>query len=156
MTFNMIDSSIRGCFSDPIVQFSIHTENKVGRLSELTHLLDQSQIHIMALTTVDTTDNTILRVVVDRIDEARSLLHQHRFFFSESDVIGVEIADPSCLKNITCALLQAEINIHYIYPFLTRPKEKIGIIMGAEDLYTATEVLHQNQIQVLHQGDITR
>lgn len=152
----MIESSLKACFSDPIVQFSIHTENKVGRLSELIHLLDQHHIHIMALTTVDTTDNTILRIVVDCIEEARLLLHKHTFFFSECEVLGVEMPDPSHLKNITRALLQAEINIHYTYPFLTRPKEKIAIILGVEDHYTATDVLQKNHIPVLTQADITR
>ena len=38
-----------------VCQFSIFTENKVGRLADLTRLFGQREIHILALNTLDTT-----------------------------------------------------------------------------------------------------
>ena len=49
----------------PVRQFSIFVENKVGRLHELVESLGQAEVHIMALCLVDTTDSTIIRIVVD-------------------------------------------------------------------------------------------
>ena len=39
---------------DPVKQFSVFTENRVGRLHELTALLKQNDVHVMAITVLDT------------------------------------------------------------------------------------------------------
>ena len=49
----------------PVRQFSIFVENKVGRLNELVESLSGADVHIMALCLVDTTDSTIIRIVVE-------------------------------------------------------------------------------------------
>ncbi|HZZ57395.1 MAG TPA: hypothetical protein VFE31_06160, partial [Opitutaceae bacterium] len=41
---------------DPVKQFSVFTENRVGRLHELSALFKQSNVHIIAITVLDTTD----------------------------------------------------------------------------------------------------
>ena len=33
----------------PVIQFSIHADNKVGRLNELISLLSVREVHVMAL-----------------------------------------------------------------------------------------------------------
>ena len=48
----------------PVRQFSIFVENKVGRLNEMVESLAGADVHIMALCLVDTTDSTIIRIVV--------------------------------------------------------------------------------------------
>ena len=40
----------------PVLQFSIHADNKVGRLNELVGLISEHTVHIMALSILDTTD----------------------------------------------------------------------------------------------------
>ena len=55
--------SVESTLPDPVCQFSIFTENKVGRLADLTRLFGQREIHILALNTLDTTDSAILRVI---------------------------------------------------------------------------------------------
>ena len=62
---------------DPVRQFSIFTENKVGRLRDITRLFSEHHIQVVALTTLDTTDSAIVRVVVDDPDKARILLGEH-------------------------------------------------------------------------------
>ena len=43
---------------DPVKQFSVFAENRVGRLYDLTKLFKDHGVHIMALTVLDTTDET--------------------------------------------------------------------------------------------------
>src|SRR5579883_892731 len=101
--------------TDPVKQFSVFAENRVGRLYDLTALLKSHNVHIMALTTLDTTDSTILRVIVDDPDKARELMVNNDFAYSECDVLAVEINDESELNAVLAALFEAEINIHYVY-----------------------------------------
>ena len=59
---------------DPVKQFSVFAENRVGRLYDLTSLLKGNNVHIMAITVLDTTDSSIIRVVVDDPGKARELM----------------------------------------------------------------------------------
>ena len=55
-------------------------------------------------------------------------------------------------QQITHTLLRAEINIHYVYPFLHQPNGK-SVVAIAEDQVTAEEALSQNHISILNQED---
>jgi hypothetical protein len=92
--------------ADPVKQFSVFTENRVGRLSDLTSLLKTNDVHIVALTVLDFTDTTILRLVVDDNDKARELMVNNDFPYTECDVIAVEINDEGDLREVLAALLE--------------------------------------------------
>ena len=54
--------------NDPVKQFSVFAENRVGRLHDLTTLLKRGNVHVMAITVLDTTDSAIVRLIVDDPD----------------------------------------------------------------------------------------
>ena len=54
------------------------------------------------------------------------------------------------------ALLEAEINIHYIYSFIKRPDGRSAMAINTEDLDVAAQSLSQRGFRVLTQTDITR
>ena len=60
--------------ADPVIQFSVFTPNKVGRLHDLIRLLNAKNVHVLGLMVLDTTDSAIIRIVVDNPDGARELL----------------------------------------------------------------------------------
>ena len=139
-----------------LIQFSIFSDNKVGRLHELVSLLSANDLHFIALSSVDMTDLIILRMVVNYPEYAREIFMKNRCTFRESEVVAVEIDSEHELKNVTCALVQAEINIYYIYSFLMRPNGRTGLVLGLEDNDLAEDVLRKNQIRILYQNDIAR
>lgn len=140
----------------PVIQFSIHADNKVGRLNEIIGLLTVHEVHVMAMSILDTTDSSIIRVIVDYPEEAHQLLVEHRFSFVQSELIAVELTSEAELKTVTSALVQAEINIHYVYPFLVRPNGRYGLAMSLEDNDLAAETLRRHQLTVIGQGDVAR
>jgi hypothetical protein len=142
--------------NDPVKQFSVFAENRVGRLYDLVTLLKESNVHIMAITVLDTTDSSIIRMVVDDPDRARELLVNNDFPYGESSILAVEISDESELKGVLASLLEAEINIHYVYSFIRRPLDKAAIAISAEDPDTAAQALANRGFRVLQQGDISR
>jgi hypothetical protein len=142
--------------SDPVKQFSIFTENKLGRLNEIIGLLAGRNVHVLALTTLDTTDSTILRVVVDDPDAARDLLRQRGFAFTECDLLVVEIDSENKLKGALSTLVMAEINIHYVYSFIAQPDGRAALAMHLEDREVASQALRQHQFKVLEQRDLSR
>src|SRR5204862_8180448 len=77
--------------ADPVVQFSVFTANRLGRLHDLISLLGSHSVHVLAMTVLDTTDSTIIRLVVDDPEKARDLMHENDFPFTESKVLVVEV-----------------------------------------------------------------
>jgi hypothetical protein len=142
--------------NDPVKQFSVFAENRVGRLYDLVSLLKDSNVHIMAITVLDTTDSSIIRMLVDDPDRTRELLVNNDFPYGEASVLAVEITDESEVKGVLAALLEAEINIHYVYSFIRRPMERAAVAISAEDPDTAAQALANRGFKVLQQGDISR
>ena len=153
MTSNSISQSPG---AEGVRQFSIYAENKVGRLDDVITSLRVNGIHVMALTTLETTDVTIVRMVPNYPDETREILQRMGITHSERKIVAVEIANEGSLKQVTSALLQAEINIHYVYPFLAWPNDRPVLAMGLEDEDVAIEVLTKNNLRVLSQEDLAR
>ena len=142
--------------TDPVKQFSVFTENRVGRLSDLTSLFKANDVHVVALTVLDFTDTTILRFVVDDNDKARELMVNNDFPYTECDVVAVEINDEADLKEVLAALLEAEINIHYVYSFIKRPEGRAALVLNIEDPDVAAQSLNNHGFKVLTQSDIAR
>jgi hypothetical protein len=149
-------AQISSSANDPVKQFSVFTENRVGRLHDLTSLLKAHNVHIMAITVLDTTDCAIDRLIVDDPDKARELMVNNDFPYSECSVLAVEISDESELQGVLSALLEAEINIHYIYSFIKRPEGKSALAINTEDIDVAGQALNQRGFRVLTQSEIAR
>lgn len=141
---------------EPIRQFSVFAENRMGRLHDLIGLFNDEGVHVLALTALDTTDAAILRLIVDDPDRARRLLVEHGFAFTESEVLVVEFDSETKLKGVLAALLQAEVNIHYAYSLITRPNGRPALALSLEDFDIAATVLTQHQFKVLLQADLLR
>ena len=110
----------------------------------------------MALTTLETTDVTIVRIVPNYPVSAREILGKEAFSFVECPIVAVELNTEEDLPRVTSALLEAEINIHYLYPFLARPYGKSALAMRVEDVEVAIETLNRRGVRVLSLEDIAR
>lgn len=141
---------------EPVLQFSVFADNKVGRLNELVQRFNQRDIHIIALSQLDSTECTIMRFIPDYPEAARSMLREFGYAFSETSILAAEISTEADLKYLTSALLEAEINIHYLYPFIMRPEGRSAIAMNVEDNEFAESVLRARQIRCLTREDIAR
>src|SRR3974390_1747356 len=140
---------------DPVIQFSVFTPNRLGRLHDLIALLGAQDVHVLALMVLDTTDSAIIRVVVDDPDHARELLVHEGFPFTESYLVTVE-ADATDLSRLMSALLQAELNINYMYSFIPPPQGKSIVALSMEDNDMAEQALRRHQFRTLRQSDISR
>lgn len=141
---------------EPVIQFSVFADNKVGRLNELVQRFSQWDIHIIALSQLDSTECTIMRLIPDYPEPARALLKQHGYAFSECTMLAVEFNSEADLKFVTSALVEAEINIHYLYPFVMRPNGRSALALNVEDNDLAESVLSTRQLRCLSRHDIAR
>ncbi len=152
----MAVQTTQGRHPDPVRQFAVFTDNRPGRLHELTSLLATRDIHVLALTVLDATDSAVLRIVVDDPEQTRELLGAHGFAHAESEVLVVEINGASDLKRLMTVLLQAELNINYLYAFIPHPTGKSLLALNMEDNEMAEQALRREQFRTLKQADISR
>ncbi len=141
---------------DPVKQFSVFAENRVGRLNDLAALFKDHNVHIMAITVLDTTDSAIIRVIVDDPDKARELMVNNDFPYTECEVLAAEIGDESKLRGVLASLYEAEINVHYVYSFIKRPDDGAALVLSVEDSDVAAQALNRRGFKVLTQRDISR
>jgi hypothetical protein len=147
----------KGRQEEEVTQFSVFMENKVGRLLDIVKMFSQAQVHVVALSILDTADAAIVRLVSDDPDKARTLFQEHGLAFTEVSLVVVELSSSAAdLKAVLTALLQAECNIHSAYSLLTRPRGKAALALHVEDSDVACSVLQANQFKLLTQRDISR
>jgi len=141
---------------DPVRQFSVFVENRVGRLFDLIALYRRHEVHVLAITVLDSTDSALVRLVVDDPDQARELLVNNDFAYTEGTILAVEIADEAALKDVLAAILEAEINVNYVYSFIQRPGNRHALAIQTEDTEVAAQNLANRGFRVLQQTDLSR
>ncbi|MBR6809185.1 MAG: ACT domain-containing protein [Clostridia bacterium] len=100
-------------------QISVFVENKPGKMQTLTNVLAEHQIDMRALSLAETSDFGIVRIIVDDVYAASTLLKEEGFIHSVNKVLGVAIPDePGGLNRVLQVLTAAQINIEYMYAFL--------------------------------------
>lgn len=112
-----------------IKQLSVFLDNSPGRLNAATKVLSEAGINMRALTLADTSDFGVLRVIVDKPEEAMSILRSHNFAAKMTEVLVVEMEDtPGGLTKILDILEEGGINIEYMYAFVgTKPRKALMI-----------------------------
>ncbi len=152
----MVTSVTQARSSDVVKQFSVFTANRLGQLRDLICLFATKNVNVLALTVLDTTDSAIIRLVTDDPDRTRELLHKNEFAFNESNLLVVELDSATQLNVLMSALLEAEININYLYSFIPHPHGKSILALSMEDHDVAEKILKRHQFTVLRQSDISR
>ena len=76
-----------------VKQMSVFVENTTGRLADLTGVLAENNIDIIACTIADTVDFGILRCIVEEPEKATEILKKHGFTASITEVVSVSLED---------------------------------------------------------------
>ncbi len=138
-----------------VKQLSIFLENRSGRLEEITGILADNKINIRALSLADTSDFGILRLIVDKPDEAEKVLKDNMIAVSINSVVAVVVPDkPGGLHSILVPLRDAGINIEYMYAFLAKHKDDAIIIFRFENPEAAAEVLQKAGVELISSEDL--
>ncbi len=136
-------------------QISVFLENKKGGLAEVTQLLAQEHINIRALSLADLPDVGVLRMIVNDWQQCLHLLRSQDFVVQETDVIAVEIDDkPGGLHRIVEVLSRENINVEYMYTFLTKRVQTAIVVFKTDAAGEAVEALRRNGISIILEDKI--
>ena len=138
-----------------IKQLSVFAENKKGTVLYAAEALKAAHVDIRAMSIADTRDFGILRLIVDDCEKAYEELRSRDCVVSITDVIGVEVPDtPGGLCNVLELLADNDINIEYIYAFITISGKHAYVVIRVSDNDKASEVLISNGIKLVSEEDV--
>ena len=133
-----------------IKQFSIFVENKQGKMAELTRMIADAGIDLRTLSLADTRDFGILRIIVNKPDDAETLLNQNGWAFKSTPVIGIKVPDvPGGVAAVLEALNEANVNVEYMYAFVNRTPGRADTIVCVDNDDAALEALQKHGIEIL-------
>jgi hypothetical protein len=124
-------------------QLAIFLENRPGMLARVCNALAEHKINIYAISTSDTIDHTVMRMVVSDYRKALHVFEERGTLVVEDDVLMIEGDNrPGSLAGIADRLGDAKINIEYAY-CATPPEAKKGLlILRVKDARKALKVLN--------------
>jgi hypothetical protein len=146
----------RGTIGPKVVQLSIFLENRVGLLLQVTKLLEEKNVHICAISIIDTADTAVVRMIVDNVPRAKTALKERGIAVYETDLLAVElpVREGMTFTGILGTLLRAEVNVHYVYSLITRSNGNPVLAFHVEDHDMAVEVLERHGLSLIGQDDI--
>ncbi len=110
-------------------QLAIFLDNRPGMLARVADALSEARINIYAITTSDTVDHSVIRLVVSDYRKALHVFEEHGTLVVEDDVLMFEGTNkPGELARIARTLADAKVNIEYCYS-ATPPTAKHGLIV---------------------------
>ncbi len=133
-----------------VEQIAVFLENKSGRLAEITEILADNGINIRALSVADTADFGILRLIVNKVDEAGKVLKEKGFTVGKTTVIAVEVPDQAGGLAGVLKTVEAEgLNVEYMYAFVNKSGEKAVLIFRFDDMDKAISSLQEAGLTLL-------
>jgi len=140
-----------------VKQISVFLENKIGRLAEITKILGDKEINIRALSIADTAEFGILRMIVSQPEETYSILEKSGFTVSETEVIVVEVVDkPGGLAQILKIIAKANLNLEYLYAFVSPKGRNALVVLKVEKPSEAIELLTRKKVKILTMREIEK
>jgi hypothetical protein len=124
-------------------QLALFLENRPGTLARVCDALATEKINIYAVSTSDTVDHIVVRMVVSDPARALFVFEAHGTLVVEDEVLMIEGDNkPGTLSKIAHKLADAKVNIEYAY-CATPPDAKRGLmIVRVSNAKKAMQVLN--------------
>lgn len=138
-----------------VEQIAVFLENRSGRLAEITSVIAENNINIRALSVADTADFGILRLIVDKVEEAEKALKEKGFTVGKTTVIAVEVPDRTGgLAEVLDCVQKIGLNVEYMYAFVNKTGENAVLIFRFDDMTMAIDSLQANGFTILESSQV--
>ena len=125
-----------------IKQISVFLENPPGKLAEFAAVLSAQKINLRAISVAEAADFGIVRIIVDDVFNAVTILKSENYVCTITDVLAVEVRDePGMLANMIGVLGTEGINIEYMYTILGKKSDVAYMIIRTNNDSEAVKIL---------------
>ena len=140
-----------------VKQISVFVDNRPGSLLSIAKICADKRIRIKALTVTETSDFSVVRLIVDNVLWASSVLKDGGFITKLQEVIAAEVPNtPEGLNHVLAALMDADVNIEYTYTILTGTYVmSTCLILKLSDNDRAALALNEAGIKILDAAELS-
>ena len=135
-------------------QVSVFVENRQGRLGEVLNVLKENDVNILSISLADTTEYGLLRLIVNKPEEAKKVLSEAGFSSMLTEVLIIKIPHVAgALQDILSKIASANISIEYMYGLSVETTDA-SIVVKTNELDIACEVLKSSNIDTMGEQEI--
>ncbi len=124
-----------------IRQIAVFVENQKGVIRKMTTVLREHGISICGLSTVDSPEFGIVRMIVDQPRAAAAHLSEAGFVVKESEVIAVAMHAQEELEPLLQVIQDGNVNINYFYSSFGKAGSSPIFILRTADMEETEEML---------------
>ncbi len=138
-------------------QLTIFVENRAGRLKSITEKLRNSGIDIRAFTIQDRSEYGLLRLLVDKPNDAYLALADLGCACALKDILAVSVPDqPGNFHRLATALADHDISVADAYGFVLQPHRTGVACMEVDEAQTAKarQVVAEAGFKVLEDDEL--
>lgn len=131
-------------------QLTIPTENKPGKLAQVSAVLSREKINIRAITISSYGDKGFFNILVDDPKLAHKALTREGVTVTLKEIIAVVIDDkPGGMDRLVQLLAKQGINIENAYGFVLESNKTAVFVVDVSDLEGAQKVLKENSFKTI-------
>lgn len=124
-----------------VKQLSVFVENKFGRAYQIINVLSKNKININALCVADTSEYGIMRLIVDKPEEAMNVLKESGVMVKITDVLAVPMeTEAGSLSKLLKIMTDSRISIEYMYAFTDSEKSAVLVLKTDNNDYALKQL----------------
>ncbi len=136
-------------------QVNIFVENRPGRLASVTGLLAKEGINIRAITIQDRGDYGMMKLLVDKPDQAQAVFSENKFACALKDILAIRIPDrPGGLHGLATVFGRHGINVLDGYGFVIEEGKTAVWCVQAENLAEIRAKVEAEGFDVLDDAEL--
>ena len=137
-----------------VKQINVFLENSFGRLAEVTKVLGTANIDIRELF-ADSTDYGILRMILDKPEEAVMILTESGFTVSMTPVLAIAIPDKAgTLDAALTTFSETGESMEYIYGFVGRKSDDAVMVIRVQNFDPVIKKFEEAGIRILSPEEV--
>ena len=138
-------------------QLTVFVPNEQGSLVSITETLAKHNVNLRALSIADTEEFGILRIIVNDTETGYKILKDEGYLIKDTDVVGVKISDePGKLSKALAVLDAANINMEYLYAFMSRTEKHAYVVLRVADNNAAENALEAAGFHMITDDDVAK
>jgi hypothetical protein len=135
---------------DKVMQVSVFSENKPGRIEKITGIFADEGINILAIAITSTNGFGIIKLLVDKYERAYEKLKESGFTVTLNEVLAIEMKDsPGGLYEVSHILSKNSINIENAYVYVVESRARAFLLVEVKDIEKAKESLSKEDLKFL-------
>jgi hypothetical protein len=136
-------------------QVSVFAENRPGKIERITGVLMRKNIDIRAITISDSGDYGIVKLLVDRPQEAVDALKEDGIAANLRDIVAIRVNDkPGGLHEVASILTKNDVNVEDAYGFIVERKKDAVFVFQVQDVRRTEKLLSEAGFTILSDGEL--